>query len=152
MQRIVRWCLGNKSVVLLAAVLLIGSGVYATTRLNQELLPDISFPIVVVSTPVPGAGPELVDEQVTQPVEDAVDGVPRIESVQSTSSSGFSVVVIEFALETDTEEAEAELQSALEGIELPAAGRGARGADPVGLGVPDHERSRWRPKTATSPA
>jgi HAE1 family hydrophobic/amphiphilic exporter-1 len=120
MQRIVRWCLKNKSVVILATILLIGSGVYATTRLNQELLPDISFPIITISTPVTGAGPDLVDEQVTQPVEDAINGVQGIEAVQSTSSQGFSVVVVEFDLDADTEEAEADLQAALDGIQLPS--------------------------------
>jgi HAE1 family hydrophobic/amphiphilic exporter-1 len=120
MQRIVRWCLKNKSVVILATILLIGSGVYATTRLNQELLPDISFPIITISTPMAGAGPDLVDEQVTQPVEDAIDGVQGIESVRSTSSQGFSVVVVEFDLDADTEEAESDLQAALDGIQLPS--------------------------------
>jgi hydrophobic/amphiphilic exporter-1 (mainly G- bacteria), HAE1 family len=120
MQRIVRWCLRNKSVVILATILLIGSGIYATTRLNQELLPDISFPIITISTPVAGAGPDLVDEQVTQPVEDAIDGVQGIESVRSTSSQGFSVVVVEFDLDADTEEAESDLQAALDGIQLPS--------------------------------
>src|SRR5215217_9747271 len=120
MQRIVRWCLGNKSVVILATLLLIGSGGYATTQLNQELLPDISFPIITISTPVSGAGPDLVDEQVTQPVEDAINGVEGIQSVRSTSSQGFSVVLVEFALDQDTEEAESELQSALDGISLPS--------------------------------
>src|SRR5215210_1930772 len=120
MQRIVRWCLKNKSVVILATILLIGSGVYATTRLNQELLPEISFPIITISTPVAGAGPDLVDEQVTQPVEDAINGVQGIESVRSTSSQGFSVVVVEFDLDADTEEAESDLQAALDGIQLPS--------------------------------
>jgi hydrophobic/amphiphilic exporter-1 (mainly G- bacteria), HAE1 family len=120
MPRIVRWSLGNKSVVILATILLIGSGVYATTRLNQELLPDISFPIITISTPVAGAGPDLVDEQVTQPVEDAIDGVEGIESVRSTSSEGFSVVLVEFDLDADTEEAESDLQAAIDGIQLPS--------------------------------
>src|SRR3712207_6536228 len=120
MQRIVRWCLRNKSVVILATILLIGSGVYATTRLNQELLPDISFPIITISTPVAGAGPDLVDEQVTQPVEEAINGVQGIEAVRSTSSQGFSVVVVEFDLDADTEEAESDLQAALDGIQLPS--------------------------------
>ena len=44
MEKIVRWCLENRSVVFLATAILIASGVYATTRLNQELLPDIEFP------------------------------------------------------------------------------------------------------------
>ncbi len=119
MESIVRWCLKNKSVVILATLLLVGSGAYATTRLNQELLPDISFPIITISTPVVGAGPDAVDEQVTQPVESAIGGVAGIEAVQSTSSAGFSVVVVEFDLEADTEEAEADLQAALDGVELP---------------------------------
>ena len=119
MEKIVRWCLKNRSVVFLATIILIASGVYATTRLNQELLPDIEFPIITVSTPVPGAGPDVVDEQVTQPIESAVDDVEGIESIQSTSSAGFSVVVIEFALDADTKEAEAELGGALDGVELP---------------------------------
>ena len=119
MERIVRWCLKNRSVVFLATIILIASGVYATTRLNQELLPDIEFPIITVSTPVPGAGPDVVDEQVTQPIESAVDDVEGIESIQSTSSTGFSVLVIEFALDADTKEAEAELASAIDGVALP---------------------------------
>ncbi len=119
MEKIVRWSLKNRSVVFLATVILIASGVYATTRLNQELLPDIEFPIITVSTPVPGAGPDVVDEQVTQPIEAAVDDVEGIESIQSASSGGFSVLVIEFALDTDTKEAEAELGSALDGVALP---------------------------------
>jgi HAE1 family hydrophobic/amphiphilic exporter-1 len=120
MQRIVRWCLGNKSVVILATLLLIGSGGYATTQLNQELLPDISFPIITISTPVAGAGPDLVDEQVTQPIEDAINGVQGIQSVRSTSSQGFSVVLVEFDLDQDTEEAESDLQAALDGVSLPS--------------------------------
>ena len=119
MDRIVSWCLRNKSVVFLATLLLIGSGVFATTQLNQELLPDIDFPVILVSTPVPGAGPGVVDEQVSQPVEGAISGVDGVEDVQATSSQGFSVVAIEFGLDVDTEEAETEVQSALENVTLP---------------------------------
>ncbi len=119
MGRIVSWCLRNKSVVFLATLLLIGSGVFATARLNQELLPDVDFPVILVSTPVPGAGPDVVDEQVSQPVEGAIGGVEGVENVQTTSSQGFSVVAIEFGLDVDTEEAETEVQAALENATLP---------------------------------
>ncbi|MGB3681692.1 MAG: efflux RND transporter permease subunit, partial [Rubrobacteraceae bacterium] len=120
MRSIVAWCLKNKSVVILATVLLIGSGAYATTQLNQELLPDIEFPAVAVVTPVPGAGPDLVDEQVTQPVESAIGNVAGIESTQSTSSQGFSTVLVEFGLDTNLDEAEDELRRALDGVSLPS--------------------------------
>ena len=120
MRSIVAWCLKNKSVVILATVLLIASGSYATTQLNQELLPEIEFPAVGVATPVPGAGPDLVDEQVTQPVESAIGSVAGIESTQSTSSQGFSIVLVEFGLDTDLDEAEDELRRALDGVSLPS--------------------------------
>ena len=119
MQAVVRWCLKNKSVVLLAGFILIAAGAYATTRLNQELLPDIEFPLVTVSTPVPGAGPDVVDEQVTQPLQGAVEGIEGIESLQATSSPGFSVLVVEFGLDVDTEQAEDEINDAIAGVSLP---------------------------------
>ena len=105
--------------VVLATVLLVGSGIFVTTRLNQELFSDVAFPLVTVATPVPGTGPEAVDEQVTQPVEGAISGAEGIESVQATSSQGFSLVAVEFDLDTDIEEADADIQSALGGLALP---------------------------------
>jgi len=118
-QAVVRWCLKNKSVVLLAGFILIAAGAYATTRLNQELLPDIEFPLITVSTPVQGAGPDVVDEQVTQPLQGAVEGIEGIEGVQATSSPGFSVLVVEFGLDVDTEQAEDEINDAIAGVSLP---------------------------------
>jgi multidrug efflux pump subunit AcrB len=120
MNTIVGWCLKNRSVVALATVLLVVSGTYAATQLNQELLPDIEFPLVVVSTPVPGAGPDVVDEQVTQPIEQAVGSVSGVEGVQTTSAQGFSAVVVELALEADVGEASDGIRAALEGVELPS--------------------------------
>jgi hydrophobic/amphiphilic exporter-1 (mainly G- bacteria), HAE1 family len=118
-QAIVRWCLKNRSVVFLAAIILIAAGTYATTRLNQELLPDIEFPLVTVSTPVAGAGPDVVDDQVTQPLQGAVEGIEGIEGIQATSSPGFSVLVVEFGLDVDTEQAEDEINDAIAGVSLP---------------------------------
>ena len=119
MSRIVGWCLNNKSVVLLVVLLLLGGGGYATTQLNQELLPDVEFPLVTVQTPVPGAGPDLVDKQVTQEIEGAVQGLDNVESLRSTSTRGFSFVAVEFGLDTDPGEAKRELESALDGLNLP---------------------------------
>ena len=120
MRSIIGWSLKNKSVVILAAVLLIASGAYATTRLNQELLPNIEFPTIAIATPVPGAGPELVDEQVTQPVESALGNVQGIDSTQSTSSQGFSVVLVQLKLDTDAKQAEDDIRRSLDGVSLPS--------------------------------
>src|SRR5918994_815403 len=114
MQGIVRWCLRNRSVVVLATVILVVGGAYAATRLNQELVPQLEFPVVTVTTSVPGAGPDLVDEQVTREVEGAVEGIEGIENLRSTSTQGFSLVIVEFGLDADAEEVEADVLSAVD--------------------------------------
>ncbi len=119
MRSIIGWSLKNKSVVILAAVLLIASGAYASTRLNQELLPNIEFPTITIATPVPGAGPELVDEQVTQPIDSALGNVQGIDSTQSTSSQGLSVVLVQLSLDTDAKQAEDEIRRSLDSVSLP---------------------------------
>lgn len=119
MYRIVRWCLGNKSVVVLATVLLVAGGFYGTSRLNQELLPDIEDPFITVVTPVEGAGPEAVDERVSRPVEDAIGGVGGVEGVETTSAQGYSVVRVEFDYGADLDEAEEEIRGSIDGVALP---------------------------------
>src|SRR5229473_914730 len=57
--------------VFLGVVLLFGAGIFAATQVQQDLLPDISVPAVLVITPYPGASPEIVDQQVSVPVVNA---------------------------------------------------------------------------------
>ena len=75
-------------VVLLGVVLLFGAGIFAATQVQQDLLPDISVPAVIVITPYPGASAEIVDQQVGVPVGNAMQGVAGADTVQSTSSQG----------------------------------------------------------------
>ena len=69
-------------VVLLATAILFGTGIFAATQVEQDLLPDISFPAVIVITPNPGASPDIVDQQVTVPLAGAVQGVTGVDTVQ----------------------------------------------------------------------
>jgi len=78
----------------IGAILIIG--LVSWTRLGVDLLPALDFPIVVISTAYPGAGPEAVDTLVTKPIEDAVAGLNDIDYIQSTSVEGGSTVVIFF--------------------------------------------------------
>jgi len=77
-RAIIRWCLTNRPVVILVSVLMMGAGVFATFNLNQELLPDISFPQVFIVTADPGAGPEVVDRDISQPMSAALGGIAGI--------------------------------------------------------------------------
>ncbi len=100
-------------VVLLGVVLLFGAGILAATQVQQDLLPDISVPAVIVITPYPGASPEIVDGQVTVPVVNAMEGVTGTDTVQSTSSQGASLVVVLFRDGTDLKSSEQDVNSAL---------------------------------------
>jgi HAE1 family hydrophobic/amphiphilic exporter-1 len=86
-------------------------GVIAFTRIGMDRLPYIEFPVVSVTAVLKGANPEIVDASVTNVIESAVNSVPGIEHIQSTSSPGVSVVNITFGLEKDVDVAFSEVQS-----------------------------------------
>ncbi len=86
---------------------------FAATQVQQDLLPDISVPAVIVITPYPGAAPEVVDGQVSVPVANAMLGVTGADTVQSTSSQGASLVIVLFKDGTDLKSAEQDINSAL---------------------------------------
>ena len=101
-------------VVLLGVVLLFGAGIFAATQVQQDLLPDISIPAAIVITPDPGTSPGIVDDQVTVPIVNAVEGVSGVDTVQSTSSQGSSLVIVLFKDGTD-------LKSALQDVNTAVA-------------------------------
>jgi HAE1 family hydrophobic/amphiphilic exporter-1 len=86
-------------------------GVIAFSRIGMDRLPYIEFPVVSVTTALKGANPDIVDASVTNLIESAVNSVPGIEHIQSTSSPGVSVINITFGLEKDVDIAFNEVQS-----------------------------------------
>ncbi|MDP2316937.1 MAG: efflux RND transporter permease subunit [Pseudomonadota bacterium] len=85
-------------------------GMVGYSRLSVELFPDISFPVVTVTTPYPGAGPEEVEQMVTRPIEDAVGSLEGVDSVRSFSREGVSVVVVMFDIGTDVKMANVDVR------------------------------------------
>jgi HAE1 family hydrophobic/amphiphilic exporter-1 len=114
MSALIRLCLKLGSVVFLAVALLFSAGLWAATQLQQDLLPNISLPAFVVITAYPGASPGVVDQQVTLPVVAALQGVSGVTSVDSTSSSGASLVTVQFKDGTDTTAARQSLSTSLD--------------------------------------
>ncbi|HEY3409650.1 MAG TPA: efflux RND transporter permease subunit [Propionicimonas sp.] len=92
MLRLTKISLAHRTVVLLLSLLTIGLGVYAAGALKQELIPSIDLPRGSVLTIFPGAAPDVVEAQVSKPIETAVKGVTGVTSVTSKSSSGVSQV------------------------------------------------------------
>ena len=121
MQAIVRWCLGNRAVVILFSLILMGAGVISIFRINQELLPSVEFPSVFVLVTEPGAGPEQVDRDVTQPLIQNLTGLPRVSHITTSSSQGFSQVEVAFALDSTLKDDLDNVNQRLSQLQLPAS-------------------------------
>jgi len=91
--------------ITMVIALIVVLGVVAYTRLGVDLMPDVTLPIIAVSTPYPGVGPEEVEQQVTKPIEDVLSSINGLDKLSSTSSEGVSVIVAQFKLEKDAEQA-----------------------------------------------
>ncbi|MEV6963870.1 efflux RND transporter permease subunit [Hamadaea sp. NPDC051192] len=116
MSFLARVSLANRKLVALLTTLVVAFGVYATLSLRQQLLPDLSFPAVTVVATYPGAAPEVVEEQVTAPIEKAVEGLDGVESTTSTSQQGSVQVMVSFSFDTDIDEASADVEQAVSKI------------------------------------
>lgn len=96
LNKIIYYSLHNRLVVLVCAVLLMIAGTYTAFHTDVDVFPDLNAPTVVIMTEANGMAPEEVERLVTFPVETAVNGAMDVRRVRSSSTTGFSVVWVEF--------------------------------------------------------
>src|SRR3990172_3310193 len=96
-------------------------GLFSLVKLNVDLYPDVDIPFVIITTILPGAGPEQIETDVTKKIEDAVNPVAGVDWLQSYSQEGVSIVVIAFKLEVDGKVAAQDVREKISAIrgELP---------------------------------
>ncbi|ROR72724.1 efflux RND transporter permease subunit [Bogoriella caseilytica] len=116
MSRLGRFSLGNRALVTLATIVALLAGAWSATALQRELLPSLDLPIIGAVTTYPGATPEIVEQQVTQHVEEAANSLTGVERLTSTSSSGMSMVLVELIYGTDATSAHQELSVAVDQV------------------------------------
>ncbi|MCA1197888.1 CusA/CzcA family heavy metal efflux RND transporter [Sphingomonas sp. R647] len=136
LERIIRLSIRQRWAVLIAALLLIGIGIYSFGRLKIDAVPDITNVQVQVNTPAPGFSPMEAEQRITYPVETALAGLPDLEFTRSVSRAGLSQVTVVFKDGTDIYFARQLVNERLQGAReaLPPTVEPAMGPIATGLG------------------
>ena len=113
--------LRRRSVTMLMIIMVLIAGVITYRGLERELFPQIEFPNILITTFFPSANPETVEREVTEPIEEAIDGMQGLKEIQSVSSEKFSFVQLTFDFGEDMKEAERTVESNVNGISFPDA-------------------------------
>ena len=135
-EAIIRWSIGNRFLVLLATIILMGIGLYSVKNTPVDAIPDLSDVQVIIKTNFPGQAPQVVQDQVTYPLTTAMLAVPGAVTVRGYSFFGDSYVYVIFDEDTDAYWARSRVLEYLSQVAptLPANARPQLGPDATGVG------------------
>jgi len=136
LERILKYSIDRRGLVLMLVLALAGLGVWNFTRLPIDAVPDITNVQVVVNTPAPGYTPLEVEQRISFPLENAMAGLPRLDHTRSISRYGLSQITVVFEEATDIYFARQQVAERLSSVRsaLPAALEPALGPIATGLG------------------
>ncbi|MBP1327173.1 HAE1 family hydrophobic/amphiphilic exporter-1 [Leucobacter exalbidus] len=122
MHLLTAFSLKNRALIALVTIVAAVFGVIGVGSLKQELMPSVQFPAIAVVATYPGAAPEVVNADVSGPIETALRGVPQLEGTSATSSTGSSMVLAQFTYGVDLAVTEQKVERAISRISamLPA--------------------------------
>lgn len=126
MSFLTNWVLKRRAATALIMVVVLLFGAIAVTQLKNELLPNIDFPYLTVTTVYPGASAGDVEDQVSRPVEQVVGAIPRLKNIRTISNDSFSFIIAEFEFGTDTKAVQQTIDTNLRNITLPNNFQGQR--------------------------
>ena len=133
-EKLIRWSLANRLLVLLLAIVSAGTGIYAVQHTPVDAIPDLSDTQVIVRAEAPGMAPEVVEEQVTYPLTTALMAVPGAETVRGYSMYGDSFIYVLFDDATDLYWARSRVQEYFGQADLPDGVEAELGPDATGVG------------------
>ncbi|WP_053368886.1 efflux RND transporter permease subunit [Bacillus sp. FJAT-27245] len=119
MRHVIDFSLKNKFAIWLLTIMVTVAGLYSGIRMKLETLPDITIPVITVTTILPGASPEEVAAKLSEPLEKRLQNLDGVKNVSSSSYQNASSLQIEYSYKKDMEEAKREADEALSGFQLP---------------------------------
>ena len=102
---------------LMVFIAILGAGIFGLTQLGVDMYPDMDFPMIMVMSSMEGAGPEEMENLVTDPLEQAIARVSNVKKVSSTSRAGISIVTAEFNWGHSLDQAETDVRRQLDMFE-----------------------------------
>lgn len=124
MNFITQLAMRSRPVTILAIIMLTIISVNAYINMQRELFPEIEFPNIFVVTVYPNSNPEAIAREITAPVENSISGISGIKEIRSTSSNTSSNITVTFDFKKDLSEAETELNTAINDINMPSGIQG----------------------------
>ncbi len=133
---IIAWSLKNRVIVLIGSAFLVLWGIWALENTPVDAIPDLSDNQVIVMTDWMGRAPQLVEDQVTYPLQNALKGLPRTKAVRGLSMFGISMIYVIFDEDVDIYWARSRVMEKLNEVQgvLPAGARTMLGPDGTGVG------------------
>ncbi|PFA20538.1 MULTISPECIES: efflux RND transporter permease subunit [Bacillus cereus group] len=119
MNKIINFSLKNKFAVWLLTILVTVAGIYSGLNMKLETIPDITTPVVTVTTVYPGATPAEVADKVSKPMEQQLQNLNGVNVVSSSSYQNASSIQVEYDFDKNMEKAETEIKEALANVKLP---------------------------------
>jgi len=123
MSWLTKLSLKNGVAVVILCLLVTGYGLYSSTQIKQQTLPDLEFPAVFVQVTQPGASTEEIETSVTKPVEDSLMSMKGYDSLTSTSSENAASIVIQFPFGSDMDKLSGEVEAAVNKLKLPSTAK-----------------------------
>lgn len=115
----IKQCVKKPFTVLVAVIVCLTLAAVSLTRMSTDLIPELSMPYMIVITTYPGATPEKVEANVTQPLERQLSTVSKVKNVTSTSSENYGMVMLEFEDDTNMDSALVKVNAAIQAASLP---------------------------------
>lgn len=113
MQKLAEICVRRPVFATMLIMTLVVLGIFSYNRLVIERFPRVEFPTIVISTVLPGAGPQEIETEISDKIEEALNTISGIEELRSVSSEGVSLVIITFELERDLDSAAQDVRDKL---------------------------------------
>ncbi|NHN29793.1 efflux RND transporter permease subunit [Paenibacillus agricola] len=118
MNQFTNFSMKNVAAIFIIVALLLGGGIYSAFTIKVENMPNISFPVVLISTSYP-ASPTDVMREVTKPIEDKISNIEGLDTMTSTSSDNISTVIVQFEQSVDIDKKKQEVESLIQEVRLP---------------------------------